>query len=98
MAEVADFPWLQRRAAIALECVSLRDDEPAVVRTIQAAMAVGELRARWLRPEAVFDAAARPDVDDAHDALSVFTVETQWREAALLRSLGWRDGRGAHAR
>lgn len=73
MAEVADFPWLQRQAAIALECVSLRDDEPAVLRTIQAAMAVGELRARWLRPEAVFDAAAQADVDDARDALSVFT-------------------------
>lgn len=79
-----DFPWLHRQVSIALERVVQLSGEEATARTVRAALALPELRGRWLRPELVFEAAAEGRVEDARKAVALFGAAQAWHEIGLL--------------
>ena len=51
---------------------------------VAAAVNLDAFRARWVRPESVFESAADGRLDEVVSRLEFFAIEEQWRQAVLL--------------
>jgi NB-ARC domain len=85
---VNDLPALREALVRALDAAVADELPTGVALIVQAADALTQFNREYLRPEPIFDAARRGDLEAAKRRAGLFAIDDHWRQALLL-TIAW---------